>query len=264
MLRHPVLVLVAVAGSVLSACSSADAPAAGADETSLAADFLLGGGDERDHSWREAFVQRCMKDEGYDYAPAPFDPGGSVAFGSSASRTQREQYGYGISIEPPDTEQPIDEDANSNLLAGLSAGEREQFLQQADECRADAAAELEQRRSQLAAALDETDRALVDATLSPDNPIMSAAGLAWSQCMADLGWKYATQQQLIEQLESEWETASAAGPAPSAVAEFQDREKRVALDDADCDAAHLAGARAEVLATLDGQLDDYDITIYGS
>jgi hypothetical protein len=254
---------VAVAGSVLPACSSVGAPAS-TGKTSLAADFLLGGGDERDHLWRESYVQRCMKDEGFDYTPAPFDPGGSVAFGSSASRTQREQYGYGISIEPPDAEQPIDQDANSNLLAGMSSGEREQFLQQADRCRADASAELERRRAELASALDDNDRALVDATLSPDNPIMRTAGLAWGQCMADLGWEYANQQQLIEQLESEWQTVSTAGASPAAVSEFNDREKRIALDDADCDAAHLASARVELLATLDEQLDDYDITIYGS
>ena len=222
----------------------------------LAAELLGDTDDASAHQWEERRVRTCMDTEGHEYRPTRFR--GVQESGTRTSWADREDRGFGISSPAP-ADDGVEPDDNTDLLTQMSASDRAAYLADLDACRERAAASLDERRADVASHLPPPVRTIMAAALDPSDQRSVAAMDGWRACMATSGFGTATDQsEMLEQLEAEWQTATAAGP--QAQEAQRQRERAVAVADFDCDVATLKPFRDRIVAEIADQLQQHGVS----
>lgn len=178
----------------------------------------------------EDAIAACMRDRGWQYTPNRSSFGGVVSFGGDGDPTFREQYGYGISTQPPPeafgfpTGQDQPKDPNAAYLESLSTDDQARFNKDLfgslsevsadgdqgavvaatpvemdpNSCMAKAQAEAAKTHPELSQEFGKRLGELMQAQDS--DPRMQDAMTKWSACMAKANFTYAKVDEVFEDL----------------------------------------------------------------
>lgn len=207
----------------------------------------------------QVLVQRCMKEEGFDYIlpdPAAFltvSDGGFVEVPIDMAAT----LGYGITISLDEAVEP-QPDPNSELLARLSETERQAWMSiyygsGGDGCasagRSLARTLTDDERVQTAFA-DEI-AAMVDSVA--EDPEVVAGEAAWARCMAEQGFDFTAPPESVRLLQDEF----ALGIPLDQMEAFRIRELAVAMADAECPFNNFGGWETAYEAILQKRQEQF-------
>lgn len=148
-------------------------------------------------------------------------------------REFREEFGYGISIEPDPIERETiaaSGDDFSSYLSGLTPAEREQFDLQNFDCASSANGAIDQVRTDFVEALPSDARELIDAAASGLDPAFAEIEDKWVRCMAEAGYNYGGSVETYVYLTDELSLAT----NDDALKSLQQLERQIALADLTC------------------------------
>ncbi|WP_148220797.1 hypothetical protein [Xylanimonas cellulosilytica] len=213
----------------------------------------------------EEAVARCMADEGFEYTPVDYSAlMAEVDAVDTTTREYAQEYGYGHSIQPDTTGNPMPEfvDPNEDYVAAMSESESEAYYEalygamEYDVDNVDSIPDMSEMGCTGAAQVEimgQQDTSLFDneeltafgenmeqleADVAAD-PKVAEAAAGWAECMADAGFDYATPQEaqddFMTRSQAIWEEADPESvDAPEQDADLQEQEREAAVADFDC------------------------------
>jgi len=294
---HPIRPLLVAVLAALTACGGD-----GAGDRPTSIEEALGMPDEEDFQQRERAVQdairECMAAEGFEYIPVDVS-GAGIRIARPGDRPDpefRAQFGYGVTTNlDRELDGNAPDDPNAEIRDSLSESDREAYdralhgrlAEQFDGGevnirigpggRISGGEDGEEITPEDAGCFGQAQASVRDEAFDPEvgrqlmdmeqriesDPRMVEATRAWSSCMRDAGFDYASPRDIVDALMERLEALR--GPDDengnptgdeAGLARLQDEERATARADDECWDEHLREVEAEVRAEYEDELLD--------
>ncbi len=223
-----VVLVAAACGGTSAGTGSGAAGGTGSESAGSPIEQLFGNASASQRALEDQ-VAACMRERGWQYTPntAMFEQG-EIAGDPTSDPAFVEQYGYGISTQPPPdafgaTVIDADKDPNSAYLQGLSAEDQQRYFDDLwggqisanggdatgavavsaeidpNSCQSKASAAIAEDHPEMSDAFSKRFGELAEAM--EQDPKMAAATEKWSDCMAKADFTYAGVDEVYEDLQ---------------------------------------------------------------